>query len=119
VLGLVAGQPDQPGRWWVAGAVGGREHHEEGVATRNLGEVTVVMRGRPRARRLLPTRQWSPGDGSTLPANWEPLPPRANDRRSRRPCHYSAIHSGHCRSLADYHGQRHSDLDLLRSLRRR
>jgi hypothetical protein len=31
------------------------------------------------------------------------------------PCHYRAIHSGHDRSRADNHGQRHGALDLRRS----
>ena len=30
------------------------------------------------------------------------------------PCHYRAIHSGHDRSRADNHGQRHGALDLRR-----
>jgi hypothetical protein len=31
VLDLVAGQRDQPQRWWVAGVLGDRGHHQEGV----------------------------------------------------------------------------------------
>jgi hypothetical protein len=41
---------------------------------------------------------------------------KPHERRPRRPCHYRAIHTGHGRSRADNHGQRHTDRDLRRSL---
>jgi hypothetical protein len=51
VLDLVAGQADQPGWWWVAGAVGGREHHEEGVGDHSQGGPAVP--GAPAADLVL------------------------------------------------------------------
>src|SRR5215218_7528667 len=51
VLELVAGQADQRGRWWVAGAVGGREHHEDGVGEHGQGGPAVP--GAPAADLVL------------------------------------------------------------------
>ena len=51
VLDLVAGQADQPGRWWVPGAVGGREHHEDGVGEHGQGGPAIP--GMPAADLML------------------------------------------------------------------
>lgn len=51
---------------------------------RRLADDTAGHRGRPHQR-----------------PSWEPSPPDGNRRRSRRPCHQLAIHSGHDRSRAD------------------
>src|SRR5215218_6095013 len=37
VLDLVAGQRDEPQRWWVAGVLGDRGHHQEGVRQHGQG----------------------------------------------------------------------------------
>src|SRR5215216_3429110 len=41
VLDLVAGQPDQPGRRWVAGPFGQGGHHQEGVGEHGQGGPAV------------------------------------------------------------------------------
>jgi hypothetical protein len=61
------------------------------------------VRGSPPAAAstsgLLPTRTGSPRTGATLRPSWEPSPPSAEHRRSRRPCHPRAISSGIQRTL--------------------
>jgi hypothetical protein len=56
-----------------------------------------------------PSNSWPQGGGSPRTASptervGSPSPPRANDRRSRRPCHPPAISSGHQRYPAVSHG---------------
>src|SRR5215211_7348064 len=41
VLNLVAGQRDEPQRWWVAGVLGDRGHHQEGVRQHGQGHPAV------------------------------------------------------------------------------
>ena len=41
VLGLVAGQPDQVGGWWVAGVAGQGRDHQEGVGHHGQGHPAV------------------------------------------------------------------------------
>jgi len=41
VLGLVAGQADQPGRWWVMSVLGNGRHHQEGVGHHGQGDPAV------------------------------------------------------------------------------
>jgi hypothetical protein len=63
----------------------------------------------------LPTRQTGRGRASPCGRAGADTA-RPHKRRSRRPCHYRAIHSGPGWSPPDNHGQRHSGLDLRRFL---
>ena len=51
VLDLVAGQADQPGRWWVAGPFSAGGHHQEGVGDHGQGGPAVP--GAPAADLVL------------------------------------------------------------------
>jgi hypothetical protein len=51
VLDLVAGQPDQPGRWWMAGLFGQGRHHQEGMGKHGQGGPAVP--GAPAADLML------------------------------------------------------------------
>ena len=51
VLDLVAGQPDQPGRWWVAGVFGHGRHHQEGMGEHRQRDPPVP--GAPAAHLML------------------------------------------------------------------
>jgi hypothetical protein len=51
VLDLVAGQPDQPGRWWVASVFGHGRHYQEGVGEYRQGDPAVP--GAPAADLVL------------------------------------------------------------------
>jgi hypothetical protein len=62
-------------------------------------------------QRPLPTRQASPGTGSSC-GQVGTHTGRPCERRPRRPCHYCAIHSSHDRSPADTHGRCHGCLNL-------
>ena len=51
VLDLVTGQPDQPGRWRVAGLFSQGRHHEEGVGEHSQGGPAIP--GAPAADLVL------------------------------------------------------------------
>jgi hypothetical protein len=109
-------------RWSSAGTSGHDGHaktagHAAATATTSHGEAQWgrVQVPQPACREpagLLPTRRWSPRTGLTHWTSWEPSPPRANDRRSRRPCHPRATSSGHELYPAVSHGHSQATVEL-------